>query len=56
MACQRRQFAAVSGLVQREEDHRQAGLVPEAVQHGLEGPGVLGSHGDVGALVAAEFP
>ena len=56
MAGQRGQFAAVGGLVQREQNHRQVGLVSEAVKHGFQGAGVVGLHGNVGPLVAAEPP
>ena len=37
MAGQRGQLAAVGALVQREQDHRQIGLVSEAVQERFQG-------------------
>ncbi len=44
VAGQRRQLAAVGGLIQREEDDRQLGLVAEAVQQRLQRVHVVGRH------------
>ncbi len=54
MPGQRGQLAAVGGLVQGEDDDRQARLATEPVQQGLEGAHIVGPLRDVGALVAAE--
>ncbi len=54
VARQRRQFARVDGLVEREQDDRQRGLVAEAVEQRSQRAHVVGPGGDVRPLVAAE--
>ena len=48
------QFSGVVGLVQGEQDQRQAGGVAVAVQQRPQRMHIVGGGGDVGALVAPE--
>ncbi|MNX42751.1 hypothetical protein D3C86_731760 [compost metagenome] len=54
MAGQRGQFAAVGGLVQREQDQGQARVRTEPIQQRLQRPDVIRPGRDIAALVAAE--
>ena len=55
MAGERGEFARIGGLVEREQDDRQALLVAEAVEQRLQRAHVVGRRRNVGALVAAEL-
>ena len=53
MAGQRRELATVNRLIEREENHREAGFIAESIQQGLQRAHVVGRLGNVGALIAA---
>src|SRR5437588_2187263 len=50
---ERREFARIGSLVEREQDERQVALVAEAVEQGFQRAHIIGSRRNVGAHVAA---
>src|SRR6266545_4467093 len=50
VARQRRKLARVDGFVEREQNHREAGIVAEAVEQRFERPDIVGAGRDIGAL------